>query len=128
MRARLRLAIGLVLLPGLFASAAPESGIGKAQGRSLSDWIPAKCCITHNCITHNCCWEIPETELQSLPDDQWRVRSTGQVLKRMDWSPDGRFYRCACDYDLDSRQWIRHQGAFTRCIFVPQRSSQLHSR
>ena len=82
----------------------------------LLSWIPATCCVTNDC-----CWEVSERELRSLPDDEWEVRSTGQVRKRTGWSPDGKFYRCACDYDNADKKWIRHQGANTRCIFIPQR-------
>ena len=84
----------------------------------LLSWIPATCCVTNDC-----CWEVSERELRSLPDDQWEVRSTGQVRKRTGWSPDGKFYRCACDYDNTEKHWVKHQGANTRCIFVPMRSA-----
>jgi hypothetical protein len=84
----------------------------------LLSWIPATCCVTNDC-----CWEISEREVKSLPDDEWQVVSTGQVRKRTDWSPDGKFYRCACDYDQASKHWIKHQGANTRCLFVPMRSA-----
>ncbi len=86
----------------------------------LLSWIPATCCVTNDC-----CWQVTESELKSLPDDNWEVMSTGQVRKRTDYSPDGKFYRCACDFDADSRHWIRHQGANTRCIFVPMRTAGL---
>jgi hypothetical protein len=84
----------------------------------LLTWIPVACCVTNDC-----CWEIDERELTSLPNDEWQIRSTGQVLKRTDWSPDGKFYRCACDLNSLTGQWIRHQGANTRCLFVPMRQS-----
>lgn len=86
----------------------------------LLSWIPATCCVTNDC-----CWEVSERELKSLPDDNYEVMSTGQVRKRTDWSPDGKYYRCACDYDVASKHWIRHQGANTRCIFVPMRTAGL---
>jgi hypothetical protein len=86
----------------------------------LLSWIPATCCVTNDC-----CWQVTESELKSLPDDNWEVISTGQVRKRTDWSPDGKFYRCACDYDAASRHWIKHQGANTRCLFVPMRTAGL---
>lgn len=82
----------------------------------LKSWIPATCCVTNDC-----CWEVSERELRALPDDEWEIRSTGQVRKRTGWSPDGKFYRCACDYDNVNKVWNKHQGANTRCIFVPQR-------
>lgn len=86
----------------------------------LLSWIPATCCVTNDC-----CWQVTESELKSLPDDNWEVISTGQVRKRTDYSPDGKFYRCACDFDAASRHWIKHQGANTRCIFVPMRTAGL---
>ena len=86
----------------------------------LLSWIPATCCVTNDC-----CWQVTESEFKALPDDNWEILSTGQVRKRTDWSPDGKFYRCACDYDAASRHWIRHQGANTRCIFVPMRTAGL---
>ena len=86
----------------------------------LLTWIASSCCVTNDC-----CWEVSESELRSLPNDNWEVISTGQVLKRTDWSADGKFYRCACDHDRTAGQWIRHQGANTRCIFVPMRTAAL---
>lgn len=83
----------------------------------LKTWIPVTCCVTNDC-----CWEVAERELKPLPDDNYEVRSTGQVRKRTDWSPDGKHYRCACDFDAAEKQWIRHQGANTRCIFIPMRT------
>ena len=84
----------------------------------LLTWIPSSCCVTNDC-----CWEVSERELRSLPDDNWEVISTGQVRKRTAWSPDGKFYRCACDHDTTAGRWVRHQGADTRCIFVPMRTA-----
>jgi hypothetical protein len=84
----------------------------------LLSWIPAYCCVTNDC-----CWEVAEKDLASLPDDKWQVLATGQVRERTNWSPDGKFYRCACDYDTAGGKWIRHIGANTRCLFVPWRSA-----
>jgi hypothetical protein len=86
----------------------------------LLSWIPAYCCVTNDC-----CWEVAEKDLGSLPDDKWQVKATGQVRERTNWSPDGKFYRCACDYDSSAGLWIRHIGANTRCLFVPMRSAAL---
>lgn len=106
--------LGAVFLLGVLVGVA----IGEEyhSNPELLSWIPATCCVTNDC-----CWEISERELRSLPEDQWEVRSTGQVRKRTAYSPDGKFYRCACDYDGASKHWIKHQGANTRCIFVPMR-------
>jgi hypothetical protein len=86
----------------------------------LLSWIPAYCCVTNDC-----CWEVAERDLDSLPDDKWQVKATGQVRERTNWSPDGKFYRCACDYDSAAGLWVRHIGANTRCLFVPMRSAAL---
>jgi hypothetical protein len=112
------------LVVAIFVTALAVAGVAIAgeyhSNPWLLSWIPATCCVTNDC-----CWEITESELKPLPDDNWEVVSTGQVRKRTDWSPDGKFYRCACDYDAASRHWIKHQGANTRCIFVPMRTAGL---
>jgi hypothetical protein len=84
----------------------------------LLSWIPPTCCVTNDC-----CWEVTEREVRPVSADSWGVLATGQVLARSAWSPDGKFYRCACD--LADGKWIRHQGANTRCLFVPLRSAAL---
>lgn len=75
------------------------------------------------CVTNDCCWQISESEVRPVSGDRWEILSTGQIQPRTGWSPDGNFYRCACDWDKDSARWIRHQGAWTRCLFVPLRSA-----
>jgi len=102
---------GLVAL--LVAGAAIAEGFHSNPW--LLSWIPPTCCVTNDC-----CWEITESEVRPVSGDSWEVLSTGQVLPRSAWSPDGRFYRCACD--LAAGKWIKHQGANTRCLFVPMRS------
>lgn len=93
----------------------------------LKSWIP-----THCCVTNDCCWQITASEVEHIAKgNRWKVLSTGQTLGRYDsgdqwtwnWSQDGKYYRCACDRDLASNRWIRHQGANTRCLFVPPPSS-----
>ena len=113
-------AMSVIVLAG-FAALAIAGGALALEYHSnpwLLSWIPPTCCVTNDC-----CWEITESEARSLPNDEWEIRSTGQVVKRTDWSPDGRFYRCACDYDNSSRHWVKHQGANTRCLFVPMRTA-----
>ncbi len=118
-----RRALRLAILPAAAICAAALAIAGAAIARDHSNpwllsWIPSSCCVTNDC-----CWEVSERELSPLPGDRWEVKSTGQVLRRTDWSPDGKFYRCACDYDGNERHWIKHQGANTRCLFVPMRSA-----
>jgi hypothetical protein len=84
----------------------------------LLSWIPSSCCVTNDC-----CWEVSERELRPLEGDRWEVLATTQVLPRTGWTPDGKFYRCACD--LAEGKWVKHQGANTRCVFVPLRSAGL---
>lgn len=105
----------ICLLPALLLIGAARADEHHSNPWLLS-WIPATCCVTNDC-----CWEIQEREVRSLPGDEWEIKSTGQVRKRTAFSPDGKFYRCACDYDNVDKVWNRHQGAKTRCIFVPQR-------
>ena len=82
----------------------------------LKSWIPATCCVTNDC-----CWEISSEEIIEKQDTVI-IKSTGQERPKQ-YSPDGKYYRCACDYDPTSQTWIKHQGANTRCVFVPQPSS-----
>jgi hypothetical protein len=105
---RVIIALSIMLVVGAFDGAGEQD--------YLRSFIPVTCCVTNRC-----CWQIGERELTPLADDRWLVNSTGQVVPRTGWSPDGRFYRCACDYDPSQGAWIRHQGAHTRCIFVPMR-------
>jgi hypothetical protein len=74
---------------------------------------------TNCCCSNACCWEISAAEVEPMPGDRWLIRSTGQVLRRTGFSPNGKYYRCACDRDQATGSWIRHQGATTRCIFPP---------
>lgn len=81
----------------------------------LLTWIPKQCCVTGDC-----CWEVKSSDLNPMPNDRWMVVATGQIIQRKDWSPDGRFYRCACDRDPKQAKWIRHDKAQTWCVFVPR--------
>lgn len=81
----------------------------------LLSWIPTPCCVTNDC-----CWQITESEVRPIDGHKWEILATGQIQQRTGWSPDGKFYRCACDFA--EGHWIKHQGAHTRCLFVPLRS------
>ncbi len=115
---RPRLPLRPSLMLGLLVAAA-GAGIALADHHSnpwLLSWIPPSCCVTNDC-----CWEVSERDLRPVDGDRWEVLATAQVVPRTDWTPDGKFYRCACD--LSGGKWIKHQGANTRCIFVPLRSA-----
>jgi hypothetical protein len=112
--------VGSQLLVLAVAVTVIAAGVAFAQRHHsnpwLLSWIPATCCVTNDC-----CWEISEGEVRPLAGDRWEIVSTGQIQQRTSWSPDGKFYRCACDYA--EGRWNRHQGAHTRCLFVPLRSA-----
>lgn len=88
------------------------------QQQQMMAWIPSSCCVTNNC-----CFEVPASELQSLPNDQWRIAATGQVLNRTDWSHNGKYIRCACDWN--GQGWTVHRKANTRCVFPVLQSARL---
>jgi hypothetical protein len=78
----------------------------------IQRWIPATCCRTNNC-----CRKVHEGALIQLPNNQVRVVTTGQVLPRTGWSQDGQTWRCTCDYDDATKQWVVHPAARTLCVF-----------
>jgi hypothetical protein len=88
------------------------------QQQQLMAWIPPSCCVTNNC-----CFEVSSSELQSLENDQWRVVATGQVLRRTEWSHNGKYIRCACDHVNGA--WKVHRNANTRCVFPVMQSAGL---
>lgn len=88
------------------------------QQQQLMAWIPPSCCVTNNC-----CFEVSSSELQSLENDQWRVIATGQVLRRTEWSHNGKYIRCACDHVNGG--WKVHRNANTRCVFPVMQSAGL---
>lgn len=88
------------------------------QQNQMMAWIPPSCCVTNNC-----CFEVPASELQSLPQDQWRIVATGQILHRTEWSHNGKYIRCACD-NVDG-VWKVHRNAHTRCVFPVMQSARM---
>lgn len=87
----------------------------------FKDFLSISCCWSNNC-----CFPVSPTELTQLGDGSWKVNATGQILPpatvRSDlglttFSPDGGYYRCACD-PVDGK-WIVHEKANTRCLAVP---------
>jgi len=79
----------------------------------LMTWINHGCCVTSDC-----CFEITEQDVQSLGNLAWRIKASGQVLPQTGFSPDGRWYRCACD--SINGKWVVHPTALTRCLYVPR--------
>jgi hypothetical protein len=82
----------------------------------LLSWIPSTCCVTNRC-----CFQIKSSDVQAMPDDHWLILDSGQVLKRTDWSPDGNYWRCACDSEKGA--WVVRPQARTRCLYIPMPNS-----
>lgn len=115
-RLRRRRLLGLSILLGCLTVFATAAVAEHHSNPWLLSWIPTPCCVTNDC-----CWEVSESELRPIDGEHWEVLATSQIVERTDWTPDGKFYRCACDFS--GGKWIRHQGAYTRCIFVPLRTT-----
>lgn len=81
------------------------------EAADIAKWIPLHCCRSNNC-----CRKVHESALISLPKNEIRVASTGQVLPRTGWSQDKNTWRCACDQQGDGSWWV-HPQATTRCVF-----------
>ena len=81
------------------------------EAADIATWIPGACCRTNNC-----CRKVHESALIALPNNQVRVRTTGQILPRTGWSQDKNTWRCACDLQSDG-SWLVHPHAQTRCVF-----------
>jgi hypothetical protein len=80
------------------------------EAADIAKWIPATCCRTSGC-----CRKVHESALISLPKNEIRVASTGQVLPRTGWSQDRNTWRCTCDF-IEGK-WVVHPNANTRCVF-----------
>lgn len=109
----------LVLLTASMAAAIAQTP--DEETAWLRSWIPVRCCVTNNC-----CFAIQAADVEPLASDRWRIRATGQVLARTEWSPDGRWWRCACDW-IEGK-WVVYEQAHTRCIFPPLQSVMLGER
>lgn len=104
-------------------------GITKADQAYMLSFIPTSCCVSNEC-----CWEITEKDVTGLPSGDYIINATGQRMsstKGMEGntvgalkiSPDQKFYRCACDCQLEDNDciWIKHDKANSRCLFIPNR-------
>lgn len=80
--------------------------------------IPVICCCSNNC-----CEEAKAGEFRHEGGDNYRSVVTGQAVKRSGWSADGRTIKCACDFDMKTKAWVKHPKAFIRCLWLPMPSS-----
>src|SRR3990167_9269952 len=107
----MRLLVAAIMLCLVTVAGAQTIALPDAQTQNwLKTWIPVACCITNNC-----CFRIKETDAIPLPGDAWEIVATKQQLNRTAWSPDGHYWRCACD--RIEGKWVAHLNAHTRCIF-----------
>ena len=81
----------------------------------LLSWIPTYCCVTNSC-----CFEILWSDLKDLGNHQYFIIASDKIKEMTNWSPDGKIWRCACDYASELQQWIVHPKAHTRCLFIPK--------
>lgn len=96
----------------------PESAFPtEEEAEDIKRWIPASCCRTARC-----CFKITMSALTPQPQDSWKINATGQVIKRTDWTQDGKVWRCACDLQSNGT-WLSHLTANTRCIFPVMQSA-----
>lgn len=95
---------------------APARAHHSEQHNWLLTWIASSCCVTNDC-----CFEIAERDVVDLGNNKLRIVASGQVVERKGFSPDGKFYRCACD-QIDGK-WVVHPTANTRCLFTPLQGS-----
>lgn len=74
--------------------------------------------IAHNCCyTNNCCFLITEKDLTDLGNGKYKINITGQEIFRTGFSPDGQYWRCACEHI--GNQWVVFKEAATRCLYTP---------
>jgi hypothetical protein len=83
----------------------------------MLSWIPAACCVTSG----TCCREISSKDVTSLPDNNFLIKESGQVKQRTGPSPDGKYYRCSCEYAGDNK-WRWTPKGLSRCLFTPEMS------
>jgi hypothetical protein len=106
-------ALALVALVTVTITAAQS-----ADGYSdfFENFLPKECCWTNRC-----CFRIDRSDVVDLGEDKFRVQATGQVVRRKAYSPDGEYYRCACDYEhrIGGGKYVVHPKANTRCLAVP---------
>lgn len=110
---KLRIAILAILVVWLALGYARSEELIEPTPQEAIDiqtWIPAACCRTNGC-----CRKVHESALISLPKNEIRVASTGQVLPRTGWSQDKNTWRCTCDF-IEGK-WVVHPQAKTRCVF-----------
>ncbi len=102
----------------LFAAFWAVPGALSQEYPNCSGWIPYECCCTRNS-----CYEVQPGEMSQIGPDLYRVNATGQVVKRKNWSRDGRMMACAYSYDDEKKDYVTGRGQPVMCLFIPIPSS-----
>jgi hypothetical protein len=84
----------MILLAFLFVAVHTARAQDISNYPSCHGFIEFKCCCTRNG-----CFEIPNDAAEFVGDDHWRIKATGEIVKRTGWSKNGKTYRCANERD-----------------------------
>lgn len=79
----------------------------------LKTFIDLNCCYTNNC-----CFPISAKDVTDLGNGKYIINITGQEIIRKGYSPDGQYWRCACEHI--NGNWTVFKEAFTRCLYTPR--------
>lgn len=80
-------------------------------------FIPARCCVSNGC-----CFVADPAEVRLQPNGMWKIEPSGEILPATGVSDDGRYWRCACDFDAAVGRYVAHRRARTYCLFIPPHS------
>lgn len=106
-----------VILAGFLLPAQAQKLLTPEENAWARTWIPTRCCVTGNC-----CFRVKATDVTPLPEDNWKINVTGQVIKRTDYSQDGAYWRCACT--MEQSGWVVKPTSQTFCFFPPMQSAE----
>lgn len=85
---------------------------------NCAGWIPHQCSCTSNS-----CYRARPGEVEDLGNGSFRITATGEIIKRTEWSQDGRFMLCAFKRDENGTRWLTGPGQPIKCVFPPLPSS-----
>lgn len=96
------------------------SSIPQVNFEFFKSFLPGSCCWTNEC-----CFKITLKDVTDLGNGRWMINATKQIVPKENTykSPDGNFWRCACDYNSATGNWDVHLNANTRCLAIPPFSS-----
>ena len=100
----------------IYLSLVSSTGLNLANSNYefYSTFVPRHCCFTNDC-----CYPVKENDLEDLGNGQYKIKSSGQIVARTGYSPDGQYHRCSCDWNSNTGTWDKTPEAHTRCLFIP---------